>query len=208
MFLCLFASKPECPLSLESLVFLTGNGRLTSVGLLRAGFFPFPSAIKLDSRQPWGINHYACVRGGGGITAKGAWSCNLRSSAPNRQSQNVNPGLQVVNADILCLKCRRAPWKERFQRWWRPLGTMSAREAGLHAVGDPAPRHAGSGQTVPRSLPVNESHKFRYKTHDCSRWQVVSNMKSVISIVKLWKTWRLLTEAPLKWLFSSLKVCV
>ena len=90
--------------------------RLTSVGLLRAGFFPFPSAIKLDSGQPWGINHYSCVREGGGITPKGARSCNLRSSAPNRQSQNVNPGLQVVNADILCLKCRKAPWKERFQR--------------------------------------------------------------------------------------------
>ena len=27
MFLCLFASKPECPLSLESLLFLRGNGR-------------------------------------------------------------------------------------------------------------------------------------------------------------------------------------
>ena len=98
----------------------------------------------------------------------------------------MNPGLQVVNADILCLKCRKAPWKERFQRQrWRPLGTMSAREAGLRAVGDPAPSRAGSGQTVPRALPVNESHRFRYRTRECSRYQVVSNMKSVFSIVKL-----------------------
>ena len=68
---------------------------------------------------------------------------------------------------------------------WRPLGTMSAREAGLRAVGDPAPSRAGSGQTVPRALPVNESHRFRYRTRECSRYQVVSNMKSVFSIVKL-----------------------
>lgn len=86
------------------------------MGLLRAGFFPFPSAIELDSRQPWGVNHHPCVRAGGGITAEKAQSRNLRSSAPNRQSQNVDPGLQVVNADILCLKCRKTPWKERFQR--------------------------------------------------------------------------------------------
>lgn len=34
------------------------------MALLRAGFFPFPSAIKLDSQQPCGMNRYPCVRVG------------------------------------------------------------------------------------------------------------------------------------------------